>query len=464
MATKNSASRPQRRRPTGKTTHPRPYQLEAMENRLLMSADSLGVAVILDDLHRQETMHPTVSPDQLDAALATQQATVQPDLCHTGDLTVQNGQTLSGNILVNGTLFNQGTVSPGHSPGIDTVDSYSQDANATLTVEIGGLTPGPGSSITNDGYDQLNIKDAAILDGNLNISLLDGFIPQVGQTFDILTWKSVSGNFDTISGLYGFGDGSTFFQLNQLSDRLQLEVVELDGFSFQSSSTSINTMLGMYFNDSYFPSLSLPTSVTGQGVLEVSSFLHISGNFSLGWAGTESVDVTYRNDALSLSGTMTTEVEMLTFGVADAFGFIGYVGDGENYLSVADPGPTLETNEINSSAVGLVLKDVDLGMALAIPNSLDDYLLLGSMSAGRLTVGDAQIVGIEGLDLTSQGIEVQFNGDDGLLVSSAIDWKGSFAKEGGYAIETGGDKVTLDFAPQEYIGVYIDKATLKVDD
>ncbi len=87
-----------------------------------------------------------------------------------------------------------GRVLPGNSPGILTIDGdYEQDAGATYSVEIGG--PDPAS-----GYDQINATGTATLGGNLNVRLTDGFTPQVGQTFRIISASSVSGAFSSISG------------------------------------------------------------------------------------------------------------------------------------------------------------------------------------------------------------------------------------------------------------------------
>ena len=49
-----------------------------------------------------------------------------------------------------------------------------------LNMDIGGTNSGE--------FDQLMITGTANLNGDLNISLLDGYTPTVGDTFDILTF------------------------------------------------------------------------------------------------------------------------------------------------------------------------------------------------------------------------------------------------------------------------------------
>jgi len=140
---------------------------------------------------------------------------------------VDLSDTFSGSRTVWGSLFNEGTVSPGHSPGIQNYDSFAQSADGTLQIEIGGLNPGPGSPNVDDGYDQVNVSGTAALDGTLEVTLINDFVPSDGDTFDVLTFGSVSGRFADGEGLYGFGDGSLYFEVVQQADRLQLVAREV---------------------------------------------------------------------------------------------------------------------------------------------------------------------------------------------------------------------------------------------
>ena len=112
-------------------------------------------------------------------------------------------------------VTNSSLLAPGNSPGItDIVGDYTQTADATLQIEIGGLSPGPGTPV-NNGYDQVNVSGLATLDGTLEVSLLDDFVPGVGDTFDFLTFGSVDGHFANATGLYGFGD-DLYFDIVQI--------------------------------------------------------------------------------------------------------------------------------------------------------------------------------------------------------------------------------------------------------
>jgi T5SS/PEP-CTERM-associated repeat protein len=110
-------------------------------------------------------------------------------------VTVKNGVTLGGSGSVGSVVVNSGgIVSPGNSPGKLSVNgNYTQNSGGVLNIEIGGASPGAG------GYDQLAVSGTATLGGTLNLSLVNGFRPTVGQTFNIITSSSEAGNFSTIN-------------------------------------------------------------------------------------------------------------------------------------------------------------------------------------------------------------------------------------------------------------------------
>ncbi|MEK6702734.1 MAG: hypothetical protein AABZ53_10760 [Planctomycetota bacterium] len=90
-------------------------------------------------------------------------------------------------------LRNQGTVSPGNSPGTLSVQgAFDQSApSGILDIELAGLTPGTQ-------HDVLAISGAAALGGTLRVRLLDGFLPTSGDSFTILTAASITGAFSTV--------------------------------------------------------------------------------------------------------------------------------------------------------------------------------------------------------------------------------------------------------------------------
>ena len=65
-------------------------------------------------------------------------------------------------------------------------------ATGTLSLEIAGTAA--------DQFDALSVEGDAVLDGLLDLSLLDGFIPQPSESFAILTAAGLSGQFDNVIG------------------------------------------------------------------------------------------------------------------------------------------------------------------------------------------------------------------------------------------------------------------------
>jgi T5SS/PEP-CTERM-associated repeat protein len=107
-------------------------------------------------------------------------------------LTVANGGTVSapaiitgllgqihGNGTLTGSVTNNGLVSPGTSPGTLTVNgNFSQTADGELLVELASLA----------SFDRLQVSGSATLAGLVTVELLDNYMPQEGDSFDVLNW------------------------------------------------------------------------------------------------------------------------------------------------------------------------------------------------------------------------------------------------------------------------------------
>jgi|GEM_PF-3568656 len=105
------------------------------------------------------------------------------------------GGLLQGTGAVTGPVTNAGRVAPGLSPGMLTVSgSYTQASGGALAIELGGLAAG-------SGHDQLAVAGEASLGGTLDVSLLGGFVPSAGDTFDVVTYglRTPGTGFATVS-------------------------------------------------------------------------------------------------------------------------------------------------------------------------------------------------------------------------------------------------------------------------
>jgi len=98
------------------------------------------------------------------------------------------GSTVSGNGSFTNALFN-GTYAPGNSPAITNLTNGGFGSSSTLLIEIGGTQAGAQ-------YDQVqNAGTLSLLGGTLNVVLTNSFVPVPGDTFTILQFNAVSGDF-----------------------------------------------------------------------------------------------------------------------------------------------------------------------------------------------------------------------------------------------------------------------------
>jgi hypothetical protein len=134
------------------------------------------------------------------------------------DGTLKSSVTTANLNLTKGSLFGTGTLgfsvvnssvlTPGDSSSSTALlavsGGYKQSSTGTLDISIAGTTPGTK-------YDQLKVTGAASLGGTLNLTLLNGYVPALNATFDILTGSSVSGTFSTVNGAI---NGSEHFSVS----------------------------------------------------------------------------------------------------------------------------------------------------------------------------------------------------------------------------------------------------------
>jgi hypothetical protein len=199
--------------------------LGAVVNQGTITADTSGreIAVAGSSVLNQGTMRAVNGGFMLTQAFANAGAVevgaagssfrvLSGDLVQTGGSTAIAGGTVRANTVdiqggsltgfgtIVGNVRNAGALSPGNAAdptGTLTVQGgYQQTASGVLNVDLGG------TAVAN--HDRLALTTAAgvaTLAGTLNVTLADGFTPAVTQTFDVLTFSSRLGSFDTIAGL-----------------------------------------------------------------------------------------------------------------------------------------------------------------------------------------------------------------------------------------------------------------------
>ena len=117
---------------------------------------------------------------------------------------VYKGATLKGHGTIYGNVNNYGTVAPGNSPGILTINgNYTE--NGVLDIEIGGIG---GAGVNPNGHDKLVVNGTftavpataapAVPGATLKITKYNGFDPIRTQSFQVISASAFAGSFATL--------------------------------------------------------------------------------------------------------------------------------------------------------------------------------------------------------------------------------------------------------------------------
>ncbi len=130
-----------------------------------------------------------------------------------------HGGRLTGSGSVAAQLTNSGTVAPGAGIGTIAVDGdYTQMAAGRLAIEIAGAGAGE--------FDRLTIEQSFAANGALDVALIGDYTPQIGDRFEILTFRTRAGDFSARTGLV-LGGGQGFNEIANPTS-LVLEYAEED--------------------------------------------------------------------------------------------------------------------------------------------------------------------------------------------------------------------------------------------
>ena len=172
----------------------------------LQSSGTGGLLIAAGDFENKGTVEVsagsqlTRTGDFLQTAGKT---TVNGTLDPTGTFLLQGGELGGTGTIASNVINSAGTVSAGNSPGELTISgNYDQGALANMIVEIAGNA--------NGDFDILSVAGIASLDGGLEVVLLNDFIPQIGDEFDILLAGTLTGAFDLNQIFFPIKGGISF--------------------------------------------------------------------------------------------------------------------------------------------------------------------------------------------------------------------------------------------------------------
>ena len=106
-----------------------------------------------------------------------------------------NGGKLFGTGTIAASVVSKASVTAGDTAvkaGILSPSTYTQNSTGSLNIQIGGTTVGTQ-------YSQLAVANGASLNGTLNVKLINGFLPAIGNAFTILTTSARTGTFATVN-------------------------------------------------------------------------------------------------------------------------------------------------------------------------------------------------------------------------------------------------------------------------
>ncbi|MCX8155585.1 MAG: hypothetical protein N3J91_03895 [Verrucomicrobiae bacterium] len=108
------------------------------------------------------------------------------------------GQVVSGSGTILGGIGGAGVIRPGNSPGHITMGEFNPGPETITEIEIEGLGQGTG-------YDWIQVTGTARLNGTIKIIFnpQGGYVPALGQTFDVITWGTREGEFANWLGTVG---------------------------------------------------------------------------------------------------------------------------------------------------------------------------------------------------------------------------------------------------------------------
>ncbi|MFN0137217.1 MAG: dockerin type I domain-containing protein [Phycisphaerae bacterium] len=202
-----------------------PGRLDLEDGSAITSTGFVTHGVVVSGILRKVETSGTATISNQSAGITFVNATGRIELLG-GELSVTGPMTTAGTIVVadgatlsasggaftanaGSTFTGSGTLSVGGSVNLSSSTIAPGDTTGTLSI-VG--TPGDvllgGASVLNSQlggaaagqFDVLSVSGAITLDGTLNLTLVNGFVPQVGQTFAVVTAGSLSGTFATITG------------------------------------------------------------------------------------------------------------------------------------------------------------------------------------------------------------------------------------------------------------------------
>ncbi|MFA7004078.1 MAG: PEP-CTERM sorting domain-containing protein, partial [Verrucomicrobiia bacterium] len=260
-------------------------------------------------------------------------------------LFINTNALLTGAGAITGSITVSGTIAPGDSPGIITGSGdLTLLGDALLQMHLAGTNAWL--------FDQINLVGALNFGGTLTVSLLNGFIPQAGDRFDLFDFSGPTGAFSqtNLPDLGGsllwntsllYTSGEIFANSSgtpSLTNVINAETVNYPGIYMVGTNSAANGLI-----------------ITNAGVLVSSAGVvgnsGASGNNNARVTGAGSLWTNSGDLAVGATGSYNQLTIVNTGMVVNSMGFIGYdASAGNNGALVSGSGSVW--NNTNGFAVG----------------------------------------------------------------------------------------------------------------
>jgi uncharacterized protein (AIM24 family) len=239
-----------------------------------LNVSSLPSSITANDIRFEDTGTSTINANLFLAGTSVVEAGAT--LTGSANLVNSNGFSLQlmDGVQLDVDLVNEGTLQVGNSPGTATVNASAEFGSASLyNVELGG-------SLFNQ-YDRLLVTESIDLDGTLRVVGFGGFIPTIGDAFQLINATTgVTGVFSNILlyntpgvGLCLLYDPNSVYLVAALPGDLNL-----DGFV---GIEDLNIVLGLW-NQKADPGVWAGGDPSGDGFVGIADLNTVLGNWNTG--------------------------------------------------------------------------------------------------------------------------------------------------------------------------------------
>ena len=265
---------------------------------------------------------------------------------------VFNGGFLAGSGSIGGGLQNNAAIIKPGGPGAAGQLAFSGPMafnGGTVEIEIGGGTPGTQ-------YDRIAGSSSATLGGNLNVTLIGGFTPANGNTFDVVTFTSSSGTFTESLPTFP-GGGSFTSTTNPTEHRLTAIVTSADIAVSQTTSGPAAQGQNVVFTVTVSNNGGSPaSSVTLNDTFSNAAFVSVTTTVG-SCSGTGPVNCTFGNLAPAATAVVTLTLNANTVGTIT------------NNASAATT--TFDANTANNNSSASITVGAAADLALGITDAPD---------------------------------------------------------------------------------------------